>query len=210
MPDFDVRAFIEDMRACKPPYRCPFDHCARVYKTFSGINGHLLQAHAADEASGGAGGAGGDAGRSPSPQPFFRSPVRDSLVYDEAAKRVEFEAEGRMHRLSVYEPLELVDKKEWEASLPTKLTDKKEEAEVKKEEEPPKTPAAARVPKKRKTPKSKPPPAPPENESCGQQDKDGEKTKLLKLPEAHFTEVEDYKVEDAPPLPDSYYRSVSQ
>ena len=28
--DFDLNSFIEDMRACKPPYRCPFKECGKV------------------------------------------------------------------------------------------------------------------------------------------------------------------------------------
>ena len=30
--DFDLKSFVEDMRACKPPYRCPFPDCGKVYK----------------------------------------------------------------------------------------------------------------------------------------------------------------------------------
>ena len=28
--DFDLHSFIEDMRACKPPYKCPLKHCGKV------------------------------------------------------------------------------------------------------------------------------------------------------------------------------------
>ncbi len=67
--DFDVKSFIEDMKACKPPYRCPFNDCGKVYKTFSGINGHI-QSHVGED---GGPGQDGVPPRSPSPQPFFRS-----------------------------------------------------------------------------------------------------------------------------------------
>ena len=30
--DFDLKGFVEDMRACKPPYKCPFNECGKVYK----------------------------------------------------------------------------------------------------------------------------------------------------------------------------------
>ncbi len=95
-----------------------------------------------------------------------RSPVRDSLVYDESAKKVEFEAEGRVHKFSVYEALELVDRRDWEASLPVKIEKKEEKAEDRggrgAGEEEPRTPAAQTTAqrinhKKKKTPKSKPP-----------------------------------------------------
>ncbi len=220
--DFDVKSFIEDMRACKPPYRCPFKDCGKVYKTFSGINSHILS-H--DDDGDGVGGVGtaSKPPRSPSPQPFFRSPVRDSLVYDEHTKKVEFEAEGRLHKFSIYEALELVDRRQWEASLPQKW-DKKEEAEDKvKEEEPPRTPLTSRVnSKKKKTPRPKPPGTSQEGDRDGGgagQDKAalgeegagaGEKQKMIKLPEAQFKEIEDYDVEDAPPMPSSYYRFIEK
>ena len=45
--------------------------------------------------------------------------------------RLEFEAEGRCHILSVYENLELVSKEDWEATLPKeKLDDKSNVAEA--------------------------------------------------------------------------------
>ena len=40
------------------------------------------------------------------------------MTYLEAEKAVEFEADGTIHRLGIYEPLELVSREEWEASLP--------------------------------------------------------------------------------------------
>uniref|UniRef100_A0A5S6Q413 Uncharacterized protein n=1 Tax=Trichuris muris TaxID=70415 RepID=A0A5S6Q413_TRIMR len=37
----EVRKLIEQLRASKPPFRCPRSGCDRVYKSFSGIKGHL-------------------------------------------------------------------------------------------------------------------------------------------------------------------------
>ena len=56
------------------------------------------------------------------------------MTYLEAEKAVEFEADGTLHRLGIYEPLELVSKEEWEASLPPHILEEamqaaKEEAE---------------------------------------------------------------------------------
>ncbi|TRY68864.1 hypothetical protein TCAL_05070 [Tigriopus californicus] len=129
--DFDLNHFMENLRACKPPYKCPFTDCGKVYKTLAGIQSHIC-AHDNEEAArnggagGGAEGSGGVSGgtgggrtRSPSPVPFFKSPVKESLVYHEAHKKVEFEAEGRIHRFSIYDALQLVPKDQWEASLPS-------------------------------------------------------------------------------------------
>ena len=97
----DLNNFIEDMRACKPPYKCPFADCGKVYKTFAGIHTHILS-HA-----GGNGSNAGSGSRTPivpssgrrSPadmQPFYKSPLKDTLYYNEADKTVEFEStEGK-------------------------------------------------------------------------------------------------------------------
>ena len=52
--DFDLNGFIEDMKACKPPYKCPFPDCAKVYKSYSGIHSHLLSGHGGSNAGSGA------------------------------------------------------------------------------------------------------------------------------------------------------------
>jgi hypothetical protein len=167
--DFDLTSFIEDMKACKPPYKCPF--CGRVYKTFSGMTGHI-QSH---DVQGSRGGSGAATPRSPSPQPFFGSPIKESVAFDELAKKIEFEADGRLHRLSIFETLEIVDRKDWEATLPPKATEDQKKTEDEDEEaasqnsasvnaagssaatpKTPKTPSMSRFNKKKKTPRSKP------------------------------------------------------
>ncbi len=231
--DFDLTSFIEDMRACKPPYKCPFDDCGRVYKTFSGINSHIQSHDLATGANGGGLGAGGGGGangeaepRSPSPHPFFKSPIKESLVYHEAAKKVEFEAEGRMHRFSVYDALELVDRGDWEASLPQRATAPKEERT--EEEDNAATPGGggagatgtskgkqgpANKTKRKKGGQKGPTKAPPnlEADSANSENREmGNEKKPLKLPEAHFSPIEDYVIEDAPPMPTSYYRFIEK
>jgi len=51
---------------------------------------------------------------------------------------LEFEADGFLHSLSIFEPLEVVSKEEWESMLPP------EALEPEKKLEEPKTPASAR------------------------------------------------------------------
>ena len=43
-------------------------------------------------------------------RPFIRSPQKDTLVYTEAQKMVEFEADGRCHKFSIYDALSLISK----------------------------------------------------------------------------------------------------
>ncbi|XP_006821331.1 peregrin-like [Saccoglossus kowalevskii] len=38
---FDLRTFCQNLRATKPPYECPVKECARVYKSYSGMEYHL-------------------------------------------------------------------------------------------------------------------------------------------------------------------------
>ena len=215
--DFDLKTFIEDMRACKPPYKCPFDDCAKVYKTFSGIHLHI-QSHE----SGGGGGSGartpaptGSGRRSPAEsKPFFRSPQKDSLVFNESDKTLEFEADGYIHKLCVYDALELVSKENYEASVPPEALEP-----VKKQEEP-KTPAFNRIANKKgkKTPKSAVKPDPGVRDAGGGGSGPGavadgggtEGKKMLKLPEAHYKEIDDYDIDDAPPMTAAYYRFIEK
>ena len=114
--------------------------------------------------------------------------------------------------MSVYDALEIVSKEDWEASLPPPAF----EIEIKSEELPktPKTPASSKVKqnfkKGKKTPKASNKPDPIAeakkkgliaNTDEGEVDK-----KPLKLPEAHYVEIDDYDIPDAPPMPTSYYR----
>ena len=210
--DFDLKTFIEDMRACKPPYKCPFTDCSKVYKTFSGIHLHI-QSHSENGGSSGGARTPTSGRRSPNPaesKPFFRSPQKDSLVFNESDKTLEFEADGYFHKLSVYEALELVSKQDYEATLPP------EALEPEKKPEEPKTPAFSRLANKKgkKTPKSAAKQGETVRDSGGGGSGSGggpdaggsDGKKMLKLPEAHYVEIDDYDIDDAPPMPTSYYR----
>lgn len=41
--DFDVNAFCNNLRATKPPYKCPIETCGKMYKTWSGIRYHMYE-----------------------------------------------------------------------------------------------------------------------------------------------------------------------
>lgn len=157
--------------------------------------------------------------------------MKESLTFNEATKKIEFEAEGRLHKFSIYDALELVDKTDWEASLPNKLTSTEKTEKIDEDEAlaTPKTPAGSRVNwKKKKASKvSKP------NASGPGSDKDGlelTEKRPLKLPEAQYRVIgnmhilwtchsiidsnylptDDYDIPDAPPMPASYYRFIEK
>lgn len=213
--DFDLNGFIEDMKACKPPYKCPIKTCGKVFKSFKGIQTHIASHLNGSNAGSGARTPNIASGRrSPAEaQPFYKSPLKDTLFFNEAEKMIEFEStEGSLQRLSVYDALEIVSKEDWEASLPASAFEPD-----KKPEEPPKTPASSKAIKKgKKTPKSSIKNKNKKNseaESAAEQSKKGEgdnEKKPLKLPEAHFVEIDDYDIGDAPPQTDAYYRFIEK
>lgn len=95
MNDFDLRSFIDNLRATKPPYECPFEECGRIYKSFSGIQSHLVNFKHNEKS-----------------EPKFgassnRALTRDSLTWLQAQKIVDFELDGKSVRINIYEPLEV-------------------------------------------------------------------------------------------------------
>ena len=42
---FDFQAFFDELQATKPPYKCPFKNCDKVYRSFGGIQYHVLHSH---------------------------------------------------------------------------------------------------------------------------------------------------------------------
>jgi len=214
--DFDINGFIEDMKACKPPYKCPFPDCGKVYKSYSGIHQHLLS-HAPGGSNAGSGARTPNipsGRRSPvEAQPFYKSPQKDSLFYNEAEKMIEFESsEGSLQRLSIYDALEVVSKEDWEASLPADAF----EQEEKKPEELPSTPVnkvikrGKKIGMKMKTPKSSMKIKNVEAEESKKADGAENEKKPLKLPEASYHEIEDYDITDAPKRTGAYYRFVEK
>ena len=125
MLNFDVKTYVTNLRATKPPYKCPVPDCGKVYKSYAGIQHHLLNydhdnpdtAVTPGKRPGPKKGRkswhkGGRA-RSPSPPEFLRSPARETpLSYAEAQRIVEIDLDGRIHRINIYEQLEIVPQEE--------------------------------------------------------------------------------------------------
>ncbi|PNF20915.1 Peregrin [Cryptotermes secundus] len=123
--DFDVLEFCRKLRNSKqPPYECPVAQCGKVYKSLCGLQYHLVNFdHNAPTpvnpvaAPGRKKGRGSHHSRTPtSTADLLTLPTREGLTYAEAQKMVEFEVDGRVTRVSIFDPLPLISKEEFEAT----------------------------------------------------------------------------------------------
>ncbi|XP_067685196.1 peregrin-like isoform X3 [Haliotis asinina] len=141
--NFDVKIFCQNLRATKPPYKCPVDSCGKVYKSFSGIQFHLYN-YDHDNPENVPSPASvkktkkklakwhhRQNRRSPTPPEFFRSPTRETLTYAEAQRLVEIDLEGRIHRIDIYEPLEIISQDEIDNQHNTEKEEKAEKSPLK-------------------------------------------------------------------------------
>ncbi|XP_074645321.1 peregrin-like isoform X2 [Tubulanus polymorphus] len=124
--DFDLPTYVDNLKATKPPYECP--KCGRVYKSYSGIRFHLLNhdhnnlESIPSPASSTTKKIGKKKNsklnnnrlvqRSPTPPDLFRNATRETLTYAEAQRMVEVELEGRIHRINIFDPLEVINQDE--------------------------------------------------------------------------------------------------
>lgn len=120
--------------------------------------------------------------RSPSPPEFMKN-AREGLTYAEAQRMVEVDLDGRIHRINICEPLDVVmlESSECEVKSFDKIEDKPE----------------------------KPPQKSSKHSEHSKNRKDGSGN-VLKLPEASFRIISDYNPPDAPPRPTSYYRFIEK
>lgn len=142
--DFDVKTFCHNLRATKPPYECPVETCRKVYKSYSGIEYHLYHydhdnptpaqvlpnkkrkgrppraslAGSGDTDDGGGNGGPGlvrNAPCSPNQSERSHSPGRDTMTYAQAQRMVELEIQGRVHRISIFENIDVVSEEDSDA-----------------------------------------------------------------------------------------------
>ncbi|XP_065127373.1 peregrin [Paramisgurnus dabryanus] len=146
--DFDVKTFCHNLRATKPPYECPVESCRKVYKSYSGIEYHLYHydhdnppppqgtpqkkrkgrpprvslAGSGDgpDSSTGSGitGQGATPGSPAERSEHSHSPVRETMTYAEAQRMVELEIRGRVHRISIFENLDVLSEEDSGAEDP--------------------------------------------------------------------------------------------
>nr|DBA33906.1 TPA: hypothetical protein GDO54_001526 [Pyxicephalus adspersus] len=132
---------------------------------------------------------GDDGQQSSSPYGLSCSPSRETLTYAQAQRMVDIELDGRLHRISIFEPLRIVTEDELTAQDITECNSNKENSEVTLSNNCRKTSTKG---KKR--------------EICPKQDVS---TNVTQLPQPVFREVEPVYVENIPEkavLPDAFYR----
>ncbi|XP_026781208.2 peregrin isoform X2 [Pangasianodon hypophthalmus] len=242
--DFDVKTFCHNLRATKPPYECPVETCRKVYKSYSGIEYHLYHydhdnppsaqgtpqkkrkgrpARSSLPTSGDGSelgnahtmpGHGGMPGSPADNSDHSHSPGRDTMTYAQAQRMVELEIHGKVHRLSIFEDLDVVSEEDSEADdgLGGSTTCNGENGVSEggtNGKDRPDTPATANggkgagaTPKAGKH-KSK------EKKKDGMHHHGNPPGPAVKLPEAVFREL-DQDRPDAPPRPTSYYRYIDK
>ncbi|XP_051964923.1 peregrin-like [Xyrauchen texanus] len=140
--DFDVKTFCHNLRATKPPYECPVESCRKVYKSYSGIEYHLyhydhenppppqstpqkkrkgrppraslMGSGDGPDSSTGSGitGQGTTPGSPAERSEPSHSPMRETMTYGEAQRMVELEIRGRVHRISIFENLDVLSEED--------------------------------------------------------------------------------------------------
>uniref|UniRef100_W5K829 Bromodomain and PHD finger containing 1 n=1 Tax=Astyanax mexicanus TaxID=7994 RepID=W5K829_ASTMX len=192
--DFDVKTFCHNLRATKPPYECPIETCRKVYKSYSGIEYHLyhydhdnpppIQSTPQKKRK----------GRPPrvslsgSHSEHSHSPERETMTYAQAQRMVELEIGGKVHRISIFEDLDVVSEEDSDAEdAPASANGGK---------------GTGATPKSGKH-KSK------EKKKEGSHHHGNMAGPAVKLPEAVFREL-DQERPDAPPRTLSYYRYIDK
>lgn len=112
--DFDIREFLNHIRATKPPYECPFKECGKIYKSFAGIQFHLVNFNH----------------ENPGSSPSSQSP-RQALTYAEAQRIVELELDNKLQRINIYNALPLLSKEDYEPVVPSKNEESQSQEAIK-------------------------------------------------------------------------------
>uniref|UniRef100_A0A9L0RLX7 Bromodomain and PHD finger containing 1 n=1 Tax=Equus caballus TaxID=9796 RepID=A0A9L0RLX7_HORSE len=201
--DFDVKTFCHNLRATKPPYECPVETCRKVYKSYSGIEYHLYhydhdnppppqqtplrkhkkkgrQSRPANK-------------QSPSPSEVSQSPGREVMSYAQAQRMVEVDLHGRVHRISIFDNLDVVSEDEEVPEEAPENGSNKENTE---------TPAATPKSGKHKNKEKR-------KDSNHHHHHNASASTTPKLPEVVYRELEQ-DTPDAPPRPTSYYRYIEK
>ncbi|XP_029428793.1 bromodomain and PHD finger-containing protein 3 isoform X7 [Rhinatrema bivittatum] len=128
--------------------------------------------------------------RSPSPYSLKCSPTRETLTYAQAQRIVEVDIDGRLHRISIYDPLKIITEDELTAQDITECNSNKENSEQ------PLFPSKS----KKTLSKGK------KKETCS---KHAPGTSF-QLPQPSFRVMDSVCQLDAPPLPAAYYRYIEK
>ena len=151
--DFDLNLFVDNLRATKPPYECPINNCGKIYKSFCGIQFHVFNFdHDNPENNSPSPQKKPPNGKKkskwkqhhrqksenpPPPPPELVRP-RETLTYAEAQRLVEVDLDGRIHRINIYEPLEIICQDEIDNQSNTEKEEKGEKSPQRNAKDPPK------------------------------------------------------------------------
>lgn len=155
------------------------------------------------------GGRGGARQRSPSPYSLKASPSRETLTYAQAQKVVEVELEGRLHRISILDPLEIITEDEMMAQDISECNSNKENNEQSL------IPASAvqnvrkSLTRKRKDSKCSLAKSQPSKNHCPQTPEKPH-NHHMNLPEPKFRVLQTFSPAAAAPLPTGYYRYIER
>uniref|UniRef100_H3DKP4 Bromodomain and PHD finger containing 1 n=1 Tax=Tetraodon nigroviridis TaxID=99883 RepID=H3DKP4_TETNG len=203
--DFDVKTFCHNLRATKPPYECPVETCRKVYKSYSGIEYHLYHydhdnptpAQTVPQKKRKGRPPRASLAGSPNRSEHSHSPGRETMTYAQAQRMVEVEIQGRVHRISIFDNIDVVSEEDSDAEdLPPSGGSGKDRPDI------PSSNGGKSTPKTSKH-KSK------EKKKDGSYHHGAQSGPAVKLPEAVFREL-DQERPDAPPRPSSYYRYIDK
>ncbi len=228
-----MKTFCHNLRATKPPYECPVESCRKVYKSYSGIEYHLYHydhdnpppAQGSPQKKrkgrppraslpGSGDGPDSSTGCCPLPPPDSpaersersHSPVRESMTYAEAQRMVELEIRGRVHRINIFENLDVLSEEDSGAEDPPSTGTagsaacNGEAGGIGKDRSDSSTANGEKGPQKTGKHKSK--------DKKKDSSSHHHMNPPVKLPEVVFREL-DQERPDAPPRPMSYYRYSS-
>ncbi|XP_040214966.1 peregrin isoform X1 [Rana temporaria] len=201
--DFDVKTYCHNLRATKPPYECPVVTCRKIYKSYSGIEYHLyhydhdnppLQQQTPIRRSKKKGRQPRSANKqSPSNSELSQSPSREVMTYAQAQRLVEVELHGKVHRISIFDNLDVVSEDD---DVPEEAPENGSNKE--NNETPTATPKSGKHKNKEKR-----------KDSNHHHHHTPSAGTTPKLPEVVYREL-DSEVPDAPARPSSYYRYIEK
>ncbi|KAM5148505.1 peregrin isoform 3-T4 [Mantella aurantiaca] len=197
--DFDVKTYCHNLRATKPPYECPVGTCRKIYKSYSGIEYHLyhydhdnppLQQQTPIRRSKKKGRQPRSANKqSPTNSELSQSPSREVMTYAQAQRLVEVELHGKVHRISIFDNLDVVSEDD---DVPEEAPENGSNKE--NNETPTATPKSGKHKNKEKR-----------KDSNHHHHHTASAGTTPKLPEVVYREL-DMDAPDAPARPSSYYR----
>ncbi|XP_060788356.1 bromodomain and PHD finger-containing protein 3 isoform X1 [Neoarius graeffei] len=161
----------------------------------------------------GGGARGGAQPRSPSPYRLKVSPTRETLTYAQAQKMVEVDLDGRLHRISIFDPLAIITEDEMMAQDMAECNSNKENSEQ--------TSATVVLSPSRRSASQKGRKKDSKNASSSSQNSHRQhhtqhnssqqhNNNCSALPEPTFRVLESFVPIEAPSLPTAYYRYIEK